>query len=218
VSRLALYLIGSPRIELGGEEIHIGRRKALALLAYVAVTRERHQRDALATLLWPEYDQSRARADLRRTLSLLNRALGEEWLSADRETAGLRQTPSAGSALRPERSERTGQSPPESSGPDLWLDVAQFRQDLAACETHGHAAGQACAESVPLLEEAVGLYGDDFLAGFTLRDSLAGALECLVRWRDRRREYEPALAQVRRCTVLDPLHEPARRCPMLLYA
>ena len=30
--------------------MHIGRRKALALLAYLAVTVERHQRDALATL------------------------------------------------------------------------------------------------------------------------------------------------------------------------
>jgi DNA-binding SARP family transcriptional activator len=60
------------------------------------------------------YDQSRARADLRRTLSLLNRTLGEESLAADRETVGL--APEGG----------------------LWLDVEAFRGQMAACETHAH--------------------------------------------------------------------------------
>ena len=78
MSQLALYLLGPPRLELGGEPVKISRRKALALLAYLAVTGGHHQRDALATLLWPEYDQSGARADLRRTLSLLRRKLEQE--------------------------------------------------------------------------------------------------------------------------------------------
>jgi hypothetical protein len=76
MSRLALFLLGPPRIELDGEPIHIARRRAVALLAYLAVTAGSHSRDSLATLLWPEYDQSRARAALRRTLSELNSALG----------------------------------------------------------------------------------------------------------------------------------------------
>ena len=118
MSRLALYLLGPPRVELDGEELHIGRRKAVALLAYLAVTGRPHSRDSLATLLWPEYDQSSARADLRRTLSLLNRTLGEEWLTVDRETAGL----------NPDADPSTG------SGQALWLDVEAFRQKLAACD------------------------------------------------------------------------------------
>jgi DNA-binding SARP family transcriptional activator len=89
MSRLALHLFGPPRVELGGEELHIPRRKAIALLTYLAVEIGRHSRDSLATLLWPEYDQSSARADLRRTLSVLNRALGGEWLTTDRETVGI---------------------------------------------------------------------------------------------------------------------------------
>ena len=40
MSYLALYLLGQPRVELNGEELHIGRRKATALLAYLAVTTE----------------------------------------------------------------------------------------------------------------------------------------------------------------------------------
>ena len=71
VSRLALFLLGPPRIELDGEPVRIQRRKAVALLAYLAVTGRSHSRDALATLLWPEYDQSSARAGLRVALAAL---------------------------------------------------------------------------------------------------------------------------------------------------
>jgi hypothetical protein len=87
--RLALSLLGPPRLQLDGEPIHIARRKAVALLAYLVVTGRSHSRDSLATLFWPGHDQSRARAGLRRTLSLLNGALGGEWLTVDREAAGL---------------------------------------------------------------------------------------------------------------------------------
>ena len=48
MSRLALFLLGSPRVKLDGEPAHIGRAKALALLAYLAVEARRHSRDALA--------------------------------------------------------------------------------------------------------------------------------------------------------------------------
>jgi hypothetical protein len=55
--------------------VRISRTKVVALLAYLAVTGTPHNRDALATLLWPERSQSRARAYLRRALSELNRTL-----------------------------------------------------------------------------------------------------------------------------------------------
>ncbi|MFN2220234.1 MAG: SARP family transcriptional regulator, partial [Anaerolineae bacterium] len=74
--RLSLRFLGPPLIELDGQPVHLGRHKAVALLAYLALTRQPHSRDALATLLWPELDQSHARGQLRRTLSLLNRTLG----------------------------------------------------------------------------------------------------------------------------------------------
>ena len=50
----ALRLFGAPRLEFGGEPAQLGRRKAMALLAYLAVTRSRHHRETLATMLWPE--------------------------------------------------------------------------------------------------------------------------------------------------------------------
>ncbi len=43
-------MIYTPRIECDGETIDLDTRKATALMAYLAVTRQRHSRDALAAL------------------------------------------------------------------------------------------------------------------------------------------------------------------------
>jgi predicted ATPase/DNA-binding SARP family transcriptional activator len=211
MSRLTLYLLGSPRIEWDGERVDIHRRKAVALLAYLAVTGGSHSRDALATLFWPEYDQSRARAGLRRALSSLKTALGEGWLVVDRESVRL------------------------NHDGEVWLDVDEFQALLAACHTHDHPEDQVCPDCLPLLAEAAELYRDDFLAGFTLRDSpgfdewqffqsqglrvdLASGLERLVHGHRERGEYQQAIAYGRRWLALDPLHEPAHRHLMGLYA
>ncbi len=209
--RLALCLLGPPRLERDGEPVQVSRRKVIALLIYLAVTRQPQGREALATLLSPEFDTGRARNELRRSLSVLNRLLGAGCLIADRETV----------ALNPDA--------------DLWLDVEQFRRRLAACDVHDHPPDTACPDCVPLLQEAVALYQDDFLVGFTLPDSLAfeewgffereglrqalaGALQRLVRWHSEREDYEDAIAHARRWLALDPLHEPAHRQLMQLYA
>ena len=71
MSHLALYTLGSPRIERDGVPVPIRRRRVIALLVHLAVTGRTHRRDSLATLFYPEHDQSQARARLRRTLSVL---------------------------------------------------------------------------------------------------------------------------------------------------
>ncbi len=144
MSRLALYLLGPPRLELDGEPVHLPRRKALALLAYLAVTGRSHSRDSLAALFWPRFDQRSARAELRRILSVINGALGKGWLTVDRETA----------ALNPDA--------------DVWLDVHRFRDLRAAADTGEHPPAEGC---LSLLEQALELYGEGFVAGFALRDS-----------------------------------------------
>ncbi|MFL7811459.1 MAG: BTAD domain-containing putative transcriptional regulator, partial [Anaerolineae bacterium] len=209
--RLTLRLLGPPLVELDGQPVQLGRHKAVALLAYLALTRQPHSRDALATLLWPGLDQSHARGQLRRTLSLLNRTLGEAWLAVDRETAAW-------------------------AGDDAaWIDVDVLHERLAACAAHEHPPDQMCAKCGPLLEEAVHLYRDGFLAGFTLpdapafdewqffegegvRDEVADALQRLARWYGDHGEYESAIPCARRWLSLDPLHEPAHRELMSLYA
>jgi DNA-binding SARP family transcriptional activator/Flp pilus assembly protein TadD len=209
LSQIKVFLLGSPRLERDGEPAEVDTRKAIALIAYLAVTRQRHGRDALAGLLWPDSDD--ARAALRRTLSVLNKALGGHGLAFDRESIGLDRE--AG----------------------VWVDLNAFRRRLAATRRHGHAAADVCAECLPLLDEAAALYRGDFLAGFTLADrtefeewqffqaeglrrDLAGGLERLVRGRAEEGAYEAAIGHARRWLTLDPLHEPAHRELMRLYA
>ena len=50
MSCLILRLFGPPQIERDGALVHIGRRKATALLVYLAITRRAHGRDELAAL------------------------------------------------------------------------------------------------------------------------------------------------------------------------
>ncbi|WP_420640747.1 ATP-binding protein [Candidatus Leptofilum sp.] len=209
MSGLKLWLFGSPRLEVAAGSVEINRHKALALLAYLAVTGEAQQRDSLAALLWPDSSQSRARASLRRDLSVLNKALGNQWLITEREVIDLHHQ-------------------------DIWLDVAQFQQLLTACTQHGHEAQVVCAACLPALEETAALYTDHFLAGFSLpncpdfdewqffqtealRQEFATALKQLVTGFSTRGEYERAIPYGRRWVALDPLHEPAHRALMLLY-
>ena len=208
---LTLSLLGSPRIERDGAVVTVDTRKATALIAYLAVTGQRHSRDSLATLLWPENGQTGARAALRRTLSTLNKALDGAWLEVDRESLALAPTD------------------------NLHIDVNRFRGLLLECRRHGHPETDVCPACVAPLTEAVALYRDDFLAGFSLRDSssfddwqffqaenlrheLAAALERLVRCHMNQGEWEAAIGYARRWLALDPLHEPAHRELIRLYA
>ena len=70
MSQLRLRLFGAPELSLAQSPVSFDTRKAVALLAYLAVTGRPHRRERLATLLGPESDPSRARASLRRTLSV----------------------------------------------------------------------------------------------------------------------------------------------------
>ncbi len=85
-----LVVLGSSRLECDRKQIDIDRRKALALLIYLAVTGQDQRRDSLAALFWPENDQTSARAALRRALFSLNQAVGPGLVEANREWVGLR--------------------------------------------------------------------------------------------------------------------------------
>jgi predicted ATPase/DNA-binding SARP family transcriptional activator/Tfp pilus assembly protein PilF len=209
--KLRLYLFGAPRIEREGAPVEVGRRKALALLAYLAATRQSHTRETLAALLWPEYEPASARGEVRRALSALRKALGDGWLDADREIVRLND--------------------------GLWLDVAQFQRLLKACQQHGHPPTEVCLACRDPLTEAAALAQDEFMAGFTLPDSpafddwqsyereglrrdLAGALERLAGLLGRSAEESTgqAIGYARRWLALDPLDEAAHRLLMQLYA
>lgn len=207
----ALHLLGPPHVLRDGRPATTDTRKALALAAYLAVTRDYHSRETLAALLWPEMDDERARAALRRTLSAARSLLGDEAIAADRETVAL--APAAG----------------------LWVDVWALEDALATVDHH-HRSGEAiCDTCLAQLDHAVGHYRGDFMQGFSLRDSvefddwqaaqaerwrrkLAAALATLVEGDTARGDLAAAVGHAQRWLELDPLREDAHRRLMQLYA
>jgi predicted ATPase/DNA-binding SARP family transcriptional activator len=210
LASISLFLFGSPRLERDERPVHMDTRKALALLAYLVMSSQSHTRDTLATLLWPDYDQTNARAAFRRTLSTLNKALDMGTLKIERELVGINEQAK------------------------IYVDVLRFLNLLAESHAHKHFPQEACQECLSLLNEAVQLYEGDFMAGFTLRDSpsfddwqffeseslrqeLGEALQNLALGLAHQSEYTQAIAHARRWLALDPLREEAHRLLMKLF-
>jgi serine/threonine-protein kinase len=80
--RLELHLLGG--VELRGARYGVDKllaqSKSVALLAYLALSPAGRfqRRDTLIGLLWPELDQERARADLRKTVYNIRQSIGHE--------------------------------------------------------------------------------------------------------------------------------------------
>ena len=77
-----LFLLGGVELRGAPEAANklLAQSKAVALLAYLALSpgRRFQRRDTLVGLLWPELDQVRARADLRKTIHNIRGLLGAE--------------------------------------------------------------------------------------------------------------------------------------------
>ena len=91
---LTMRLFGPPQILLDREPIRFESRKAVALLAYLAMHEDPRPRSEVATLLWPESDRKRALGALRYTLSIAHKELGKSWIEADRQSVCLPANPS----------------------------------------------------------------------------------------------------------------------------
>jgi predicted ATPase/DNA-binding SARP family transcriptional activator len=208
---LKFYAFGVPRLEQDGNKLPLGRRKALAMLAYLAISGQPQARDSLLALLWPEHEPDSARANLRRDLSYLRRNLGREHLSADRVVVGL------------------------DLDTEWWVDVHQFRGLVRTAKIHDHSEQGLCHSCIKALTEAVELYGDDLLAGFSLPDApgfdgrlffereglrqeLAAAVQALMHHHSQAGDYGIAINYGRRWLALDTFNEPAHRELMRLYA
>ena len=212
MSHLALHFLGVPLIERDGVPLQLVRHKAVALLAYLAVTKRRHARQDVASLFWPDGDVTKRAGSLRSALWELNRGLGDDWIDADRVSLGLR------------------------AGTSLWVDVERFEQLLDPLRAREVSpALTPIAANLARTIEGVSIYRGDFLQGLTLRDS-----QELVQWqssqaeRFRRRivqeldrlvtdlveigEIAPAIPHAERLTLLDPLNEVAHCRLIQLYA
>lgn len=205
---LEVRLLGEPEAQVDGKPIDVDTRKAIAVLAYLAVEGPT-TRDTLTALLWPEAPPDRARATLRRTLSALRTGVGRDHLESDRDRVVL-----------------TG---------SLRLDVRDFEDELTATHGHDHEPRDVCHECIPHLARVADLYRGHFLEGFGVGDApefedwarTAGeafrlrageALNRLGMAMAASGDYAAAISAVARWLELDPLHEPAHRLLMLLNA
>ena len=204
MSELTLRLFGAPQLEHNGEIILLGRRKAMALLAYLAVTKSRHHREALAALLWPESDANAAYSALRNVL----------WI--------LRQTPIA-DALQSNRS--TVELLPHDG---VLIDINRFRSLASLCPSRMHTIAEACPTCIPMLEEAVTLVQGHFMDGFSvvnsvryedwqfaegesLRRELTEVLDRMIEYFFDIEDWNSAATYSRRWQQADPLNERSHR-------
>jgi len=209
--RAKLFWLGHPRIERDGAPVRLDTRKTTALLAYLSLIDHPMSRERLAALFWPDFDQERAPANLRRSLAALRAALPGDWLAAERDRIGVQ------------------------SSEDLWVDVREARLLIAGVKSHKHDSEEACPDCRTRLEQAVALYQGDFLEGFTLpdcpefddwqlaereniRSDQGWALQRLARAQASAEQWEQALATARRWVSLDRLHEPAQALLIRLLA
>lgn len=218
MQHLQLNLFGQFHCALDGAVLRAFESdKVRALLLLLAVEQAQAPlRGSLATLLWPDYGEENARANLRQALYQLRQVLGDEraetpFLLTSRQT--IQWNPLASSSV----------------------DVVTFRRLLAESARHAHLRLEACEECLQRLQQAAELYLGDFLAGFAIAES-----EGFEEWRriqqeqlhvqaidlfhqlimtfEERRDYHTAQRFAQRLLQLEPWREEAHRQLMRMYA
>jgi hypothetical protein len=154
MARLSLQLLGPFQASLDGQPLTDFRtRKVQALLLYLAVETQAHNRDLLLDLLWPGLPERSARSNLRQTIYYLRQIFpdpannGQPVIIVNRQEIQLN---------------------PQAA---VTIDVAQFQALLDQAQAHNHLDLFLCADCRRDLEQAVALYRGDFLADFYLDDS-----------------------------------------------
>ena len=211
---LKIFLFGQPRLEREGVPLPLARSRALALLAFLCRAKGSSSREALIDLLWPSFSPQDARNNLRRELSILKSSFPDGVIVADRQMIMFH--------------------PHSIANDGMWVDVQAFEMNLSLANEHKHTNNELCQDCASHLESAVAIYVDDFLRGFSLpdsppfdewqfheaenlRQSLARALEQLVKWHTISGRNDRALEFARRWSTIDPMDEKAGRALITLY-
>ena len=191
-------MLGLPFVEYKDEEIDLSRRKALALLAYLAITGKQHSRDFISATLWSDYEPERARAELRRILNTINKTAISDWMVIDRKSISLQQND------------------------DLWIDVVEFNRLLELEPTP-----EILSEAIELYRgdfmRGFTISGssefDDWqsLQTQTFQQMLIRALEQLVNHQIKSQDIDGMIASLQRWLEIDPYYEIAQRQLMRAY-
>src|SRR5215467_6054070 len=200
MSEVSLILFGGFEALLpSGQRVRLAARKAQALLAYCALRPGSHLRQALATLLWGESSDDRARNSLRQTLFVMRAGLGEH-------TADLLRIEADTIATNP-----------------LALDVDVRAFERLAAEGTVQALEQAAALYRGDLLEGLIVEAEVFEQWLMqererLRDIAIEVLAKLFRHHSLNGTPESAMQTARRLLALDPLQETVHRAVMRLLA
>lgn len=211
MSRLAAHFLGTFTILLDGKAVRgFESMKTRALLVYLLLEAERsHTRAHLATLLWPEQSERRARHNLRQVLSNLRQVLGgkgraSQFLEISRDVVKVNR------------------------GDHLYVDVTEFLRCVGAAEENH-------SDWVRHLERAAELYRGELLPGFTVPDSdlfedwlrqkretlyekATYALRRLSDYYEHAGLYRRAIEYARRLLYMSPWDETSHRRMMRLLA
>ena len=205
---LQIRLLGQFQVNLKGKIVScFVSDKVRALLAYLVV--EGHfpqRRETLATLLWPDKTQARARANLRGALTNLRKVIGDHqagqpYLLVTRQDIQI--SPIA----------RT------------WVDIDVL--------SRVHDLGKPGSENITQFDKILEIYKGEFLAGFNLPESLPFdewallkrgqyarmmdvILQRVTNYYDSQGKYASALPFAWRHIELEPWQETARRQLMRL--
>lgn len=207
----ALTLLGTPTLHRGEDAIHLSRKKAMALVSYLAVEDRPQSRDTVCGVFWPDLPQGSARRALRTVLSDLRRALPQGALQSNHEQV------------------QCGNRDLLSVDVNTYSNlVASLNADVleGRCETTDAEFGAIVA--------ATELYRDDFMAGFflsgcprfddwqfdtaeLLRRRQATLLWLLSRHCSAKADYARAIDACRRLLALDQTDEEIHRELMRLF-
>ncbi len=197
---LRVRLLGTFELSQGDLRIALDAPRLQSLVAYLALSHnDRHPRQRIAFLFWPDSTEKQAQTNLRNVLHQLRRAVPsiDAYLEIGSRTLAWRDA-----------------APIES-------DVAEFEEVL---DRAGREQGTA-AEAA--LEAALACYGGDLLPGCydewllaeqgRLRQRYSGALEHLLALHAQADAHEKAIGVAERLLRLDPLREDAYRALIVAH-
>lgn len=197
MTRIQIYLLGSPEVWHDQAPVLIPRRQNRALLYYLAAHSEPVPRERIQGLFWPDQARPTAQRNLRSALYGLRQVLGDH-LQSDEGSLSLSQS--------------------------VAVDVRQFEHELTAFVTEVAPLSRVLERYRGDFLQDVSLPDNAELEDWILatreryRRMAVRGLTLLSRLQEAQQAYRPALEALERALTFDPLQEDLQRhCLRLHY-
>jgi DNA-binding SARP family transcriptional activator len=214
MSNLRISLFGKLQIQEGnGQNIELEPHRAQELFCYLLLYHDHlHDREKLATLLWPDSPSAQSKRYLRQTLWQLQSGLNH--------TAPNHKSDRTTHLLCVEHT-HIGMNP----ATDYWLDIAVFEQAFAAVEDK--QGRELCDQQAERLRQAVQLYQGDLLEGWyqdwciyereRYQNIYLAMLDKLLDYSEAQQRYEAGVAYGEQILRYDQAREQTHRQLMHLH-